>query len=99
MNKIAINQIVNSTYLNSEGIVLYNLLNPYLRNNQNLELSFKGVSPFSSSFFNSSFQKLFMDYGYEHFKKYVKITDLNSTQAKWLRKYFDDYLLLYSNIN
>ncbi|AWV99388.1 STAS-like domain-containing protein [Arcticibacterium luteifluviistationis] len=91
MKTIKLQTIIDSTYLSSDGLVLYSALSCYFDTKTPIKLSFDGIQAFSSSFFNSSLGQLLDNYGMNTFKEVVSFVDVNGSQAKWLRKYLDDY--------
>lgn len=89
METIQISQIVKDTYTNSSGYTLYTVVYNIISKGNTVILSFKDSTPTSSSFLNSSLGELIDNFGFEKFKKQVKITDLNKSQLGILKRYFD----------
>lgn len=95
MKTIILSEIVTDTYTNASGYGLFVMLNDAISNKEKVSVSFKGATPTSSSFLNSSLGELIEDYGMDVFKTYVKLVDLNKSQVTVLRRYFDSI----NNIN
>lgn len=86
-----INNIVPETYTNISGSKLFDFLKEYFENGEKVKLSFDGLTPFSTSFLNSSFGKLIDIYGLNTFKSIVSPTDVNASQAKALKEYISSF--------
>lgn len=91
MEKLFLNRIVENTSLNSQGFVLYTVMEKYLKSKSSVAIDLTGSSAMSSSFFNSSFGALIEKYGYPTFKEYVRFVNVSKNQAQLLRLYFDAY--------
>jgi len=89
METLHLSEIVKDTYTNSSGYSLYVAINSAISKGNKVVLSFKGATPASSSFLNSSLGELIDKIGFDKFKEIVKLTDLNKSQAEVLRRYFD----------
>jgi hypothetical protein len=87
-----IQDIVLDTYSNASGYSLLMILKKNLNKDKSVVLSFKDSTPPLSSFLNSSIGELLDDYGFDKFKKMVRIVDLTSTQALALKHYFNSYI-------
>ena len=86
--KLFIKDIVKDTYTNASGYVFLIALQDYLRSGQPITLSFKDITPPSTSFLNSSIGELLDQYGFTKFKSLVKFVDMTATQAQVLKNYF-----------
>ncbi len=88
MKTIYLKNIVPDTYTNSADYTLYLALKDYVTKNKNVALSFKGASPTSSSFLNSSFGQLLDDFDFDKIKYTIKLTELSKSEASILKEYF-----------
>ena len=88
MDKIKINDIVSDLSTNASGFSLYCILKTYFENNTPVEVSFSGCSAMSTSFFNSSFGAFIEDFGFDTFKRIIKIVEIQKSQAIILKRYF-----------
>lgn len=89
--RLFIKDIVQDTYTNAAGFVLLTVLKDYFKRSQPVILSFKGATPPSSSFLNSSIGELLDQFGFAKFKSMIKFADLTPTQAQVLKNYFLSY--------
>ncbi|MBU0560918.1 MAG: STAS-like domain-containing protein [Bacteroidetes bacterium] len=87
--KLFLKNIVPDTYTNASGFVLLTILNKYFQNGDSVILSFKGASPPSSSFLNSSIGELLDAHGFDKLKTMIRFIDLTLTQAQSLKHYFN----------
>lgn len=87
MNTIQIKAHVGGTSTNDEGCTLKYLLFPYFRDNVPVMVSFKGTTPMSSSFFNSSFGELIDEFGYDTFKSVVLPRDITASHLNLIKMY------------
>jgi hypothetical protein len=85
--RLKLTDIVTDTFTNSGGFQLFSVLDPHVKNNNPVELSFKDSHALSSSFLNSSIGELISKYGFEAFKANVKPVELRKTQAEILLSY------------
>jgi len=83
--------ITKDTYTNKSGYSLFLVLEPYLKDNKQVVLSFENASPTSSSFLNSSFGSLINEFGLNTFKSLVKPVKLPNYQVKILNKYISTF--------
>jgi len=88
METYILSDLVSDTYTNASGYTLYTFLEKHIASDDKVELSFKGASPTSSSFLNSSFGELIEKYGFDKFKAHLKLSDLSKSQASVLKRYF-----------
>lgn len=86
--KYLITDIVQDTYTNAGGFSLYTQIKKNLDSGIVTEISFKGASPLSSSFLNSSFGAIIEEIGFSSFKEKIKLIELSKTQANHLLGYF-----------
>ncbi len=89
MKTIYLSEIVDDTYTNSSGYALFIVLKDHLSNGRSVSLSFKGATPTSTSFLNSSLGELLDHMGFADFKTRFKLIELSKSQSGVLRKYFD----------
>lgn len=85
--RLKLTDIVTDTFTNSGGFQLFSALEPHVKNNNPVELSFKDSHALSSSFLNSSIGELISKYGFESFKANVKPIDLTKSQADIILSY------------
>lgn len=86
---ILLKNIVPETYTNASGFSLFTVLKDYIISDQPITLSFKGSTPPSSSFLNSSFGELLDNIGFDKFRQMIRLSDLTQTQAQALKFYFN----------
>ena len=91
MSKLCLKDLLPDTSTNVSGYVLYNSLKKYVVGNESVVLDFKGTSSLSSSFFNSSLGSLIEDFGFDSFKRSVKIINITKSQAALLSKYLSNF--------
>lgn len=84
---VKIIDVVNGTYTNADGVSLYCALVPYFKQNQAVDVSFSGMGPMSSSFFNSSFGSLIEEFGITTFKQLIKPVEITHSQGNAFRRY------------
>lgn len=65
MQKITIKEITNEAASQSSGIKLLNLMEPLIESGTAFCVDFEGISRFASPFFNNSFAKLALLYGFD----------------------------------
>ncbi len=87
--KLHVKDIISDTVTNSSGFVLLTTLDNFLRNGEQVELSFDGTPGLSSSFLNSSFGELIEKHGFNKIKSFIKITGLSQTQANYFKRYLN----------
>ena len=96
-NMIKIKDIVQDTYTNASGYVLYLALVNELENSTNVvSLSFEGVSSTSSSFLNSSLGAIIDERSINILKR-IKPINVAATQAEILKKYIQSASKLAKN--
>lgn len=84
---IKIIDVVHGTYSNADGVSLYCALVPYFQQDLAINLSFSGLGPMSSSFFNSSFGSLIEEFGINKFKQLIKPVEITRSQGEAFRRY------------
>ncbi len=90
--RIYLTDIVSGTSSNTEGLNLYIFIKNIIQDSDSqIDISFKGATPFSSSFLNSSFGALIDDFGFATLKSKVNFIELTKNQANTLRKYFTEF--------
>lgn len=85
--KIFLNDLVDGTSTNANALPFFIELDRALAEEQELEVSFEGCPAPSSSFLNSSIGEVLDSYGYDTFKRYIRLTDLRPTAANILKEY------------
>ena len=65
MQKIIIKEITKEAASQSSGEKLFNILEPLVKNETHFCVDFDGVTRFASPFFNNSFARLALSYGFE----------------------------------
>jgi predicted nucleotide-binding protein (sugar kinase/HSP70/actin superfamily) len=94
---IKIKDIVDDTFTNASGYVLYLALDDKLKKTSEVfDLSFEGISCTSSSFLNSSIGIIIEDYGIDVLKR-IKPIHVGATQADLLKKYISSALKTTKN--
>jgi hypothetical protein len=91
---IYIKDIVEDTYTNASGFVLYTVLKPYIESKNCVIVSFEGKLSCSTSFLNSSFGQLIEEFGIDSFKTNIKLTDITKTNASFIKKYVTSFMSL-----
>lgn len=84
---IIIKQIVENTYINSEGYKLYVSLLPFVKEKEKVDVSFVDLTPMSTSFLNSSVGALIEEFGLEQFKYSIRPVEITKSHAEVLSKY------------
>lgn len=92
MKTIIIKHEVGGTSTNSEGSVLKSILSKYLADNTKVQVSFKGTTPMSSSFFNTSFGDLIDEYGYDKFANCITPIDIIPSHLRLIKRYIQMHL-------
>lgn len=65
MKKIIIKEITKEAASQSSGEKLLSIMEPLIKNNEEFCIDFEGLTRFASPFFNNSFAKLALIYGFE----------------------------------
>lgn len=73
MKTIKISDFSSEAASQAKGIMLKDLMEPLLQKNESFNVDFKGISRFASPFFNNSFAKLALIYGFERIDSIEKI--------------------------
>lgn len=84
---ITLKDEVEDTYTNVSGSKLRLLILDILSKGENIEVSFKGATPLSSSFYNSSFGEIIEEKGLPFFKERIKLKELNKSQFELMTRY------------
>ena len=87
MDRIIISQHVEDVCTNVQGCRLYYQLKPYFDRKEVVSVSFTGLNPMSSSFFNSSFGELIDNYGSDNFKQTIRLINIPKNQVDLIRGY------------
>lgn len=77
--------------LSDAGKALYNAVLPYLEGEDKIILDFSGNMGIPTLFLNTSLGDLMDAYGINKIKKAFKYTNIQTTQAERIQKYFADY--------
>lgn len=94
---ITIKSIVENTYTNEEGLKLYLALKPLFEKGEKVEVSFKELTPTSSSFLNSSVGALIEEFGLSKVNLLLKPKEITRSHADFLRKYIESFSELERN--
>ena len=76
MQKIILKEIVKEAASQSSGEKLLNIIEPLIKNNVEFCIDFDGLTRFASPFFNNSFAKLALIYGFNLIDS-IKILNLS----------------------
>lgn len=93
---LIIREVVSETYTNASGYALLLAMKAELKGNSSIQVSFEGIKVISSSFFNSSFGEMIIEFGLEEFSKKIKPVNLNKTNAELIRNFFKSYKKKYA---
>lgn len=85
MKTIYLSSQINGTSTNIDGVQFKYLLLPFFIKKEPVQVSFKGTTPISSSFFNSSFGELIDEFGFEVFKKIVNLIEVKSSHISVIK--------------
>jgi len=88
MDRIILRDVVDGSYSVMDGTTLYKILKPYFEKNESVELSMMGFAPMSTSFFNTSFATLMLEYGIEKYNFILKFIFITKFQVDMIKKYF-----------
>ncbi|MCA0428705.1 MAG: STAS-like domain-containing protein [Bacteroidetes bacterium] len=94
--KIKLNEYVSSASSNEAGLTLFTLVDRHLVNNEQVEISFEGVTIITSSFLNSFLGELFDKHGIDHVRKSIKFKSVEIVCSNTIKKYITDYKEHYS---
>ena len=72
---IQLKNIIQSGFTNSDGDIIFNIIQSHFINEDIIEISFLGMGAVSSSFVNSAFLKLLDFYEFDDIKKKIKFTN------------------------
>ena len=76
MEKIILKEITKEAASQSSGEKLLNIIEPLIKNNTKFCIDFDGLTRFASPFFNNSFAKLALMYGFESIDS-IKLLNLS----------------------
>lgn len=93
MNTIKIADFSNEAASQKKGIELNNLMEPFLLKCESFTVDFSGISRFASPFFNNSFAKLALVYGFDKINSINKI-NISETGIMAYQTSLDNALLL-----
>lgn len=80
-----VKSLVDGCDTNDQGMKIYDLLSPMIRQGVSVDLDFFGVSNVTSSFVNSSLVQLIDDFGYDRVRSVVNIKGVNKQIGTLLR--------------
>lgn len=86
--KIYLREIINEGLTNSSGNIVFLEVRRQLLFNENVNIDFKGVKGYSSSFLNSFIGELIEDSGFVVLKK-IRFSGLNTSEAKIIKRHID----------
>lgn len=86
--EIHINQLVDGFSTNAEGSILYQEIVRNLDTHGSISVSFRNVTPVSSSFLNSSFGSLIEELTFDQFKSKISIVSCSKSNRDTLMRYF-----------
>ena len=89
-NRVELNTLISNTISNAEGYLVFVVIDKLIRQDLVVHLSLKDLSPFSTSFLNSSFGALVDAHGLDKVKKYIKLTDYRMSQANSIKQYLEN---------
>lgn len=90
-NIISVIDNVPGTSTNTEGYILFLLMDKVFSIDGKITLSLKSCTPMSSSFLNSSFGALIEKYGFEKMKGRLVITDYTPVMADNIKNYLSSF--------
>lgn len=73
---------------NDDGQIVFNLLYPYIKDAESVEVSFEGVYSVTSSFINSAFIALLDIFDFEQIKQLLKVTNSNAHINRLIKQRF-----------
>jgi len=85
--KLTVSDIVAGTFSNADGLVLKLAIDNALAYNEQVIISFEGISSLSSSFLNSSIGEIFEHYGKDGLQRRLKMTNYTPTVLNIVKKY------------
>ena len=86
---IKIKDHIERCYSNADGLVIYNIIEDYIRSNFPLTVSFQGIDSVTSSFVNSAFIELLNHFSFGHVKSYLRFVDSTSQINEMIKRRFD----------
>lgn len=85
MVKVEVSKIIQSNFDHEDGSRLYHLIRDQLSKNESIELDFSNVDIMPSSFLNTSFRLLALDYEYSFLRDHIAIKNSNSFVSKMIK--------------
>lgn len=82
--------LVLSTISNTDGEILFRVMDRAIQEGNIIELSFRDATPFSSSFLNSSFGALWEKFGDNTLKGRVRIVNFQPTRRDQVINYLSN---------
>ena len=86
---IKITDHITHCHTNNEGNTIFHIIKPLLDDNNNIEISFKGIDSLTSSFVNSAFIELLDYFSFSYIKSKLNFIDTNSTINRIIKKRFE----------
>lgn len=88
--KINVSEVINSNNasVRDNGLIVYEIAKKELKKDENVEISFEGITIVISSFLNAAIGKLYGDFSYEYVDQHITINGLAD----------DDLELLYETV-
>jgi hypothetical protein len=80
-----------------DGMKVYAVLKEFLDHNQTVSLSFLNVEMLTSAFLNTAIGLLYKDYPEEMIKRYIKLEDMQPTDAELLKRVVNTAKLYYKD--
>jgi len=79
---------------NDDGQIIQNLVLPFLKDRQQVEVSFQGIHSATTSFINSAFVELLDFFDFDIIKTFLKITNSNNHINGLIKRRFKSTLAL-----
>lgn len=73
---------------NEDGDIIYHVVEPHLRRDERVTVSFEGIDAVSTSFINTAFITLLDQFSFPFIKKHLGFTDTNSQINDVIRSRF-----------
>lgn len=80
-----------------DGKKVYDVINEFIRQKQEVVLSFLNVTMLTSAFLNTAIGLLYKDFPESDIKKYLSVADIDSTDAVLLKRVVDTAKLFYAS--
>lgn len=94
--EVSVKEITPRCLTEQAGRNLYEKLIPYLRDGDVIMLDFSGITMFASLFFNNSLGAFLRDFDTQYVTNHVKITNMNETGRKTLKRSMDNAAIFFS---